>query len=281
MSDLARELTFLAGLGSWERPDNAKTSIREGLESPDRAVRLTALELAAEEMDPEIAAEAVRLFEADPDPEVRGRAAIVLGPALEEMSQEEGWEGPELGELPLSTDLFHQIEERLEKAYRDTDEPKEVRRRALEAAIRSPRPWQQEAIRSAWASDDPEWRLTAVFCMGLVTGFEDEILEALGSDSPELETEAVRAAGAMGLDKAGNHLVSLAASESTPRDLRLAAIEALGTLSPAIGADVLDTLILSDDKELAEKAQEAFDEMALWSQLEDLEEEIETEDDLS
>lgn len=279
MTNLATQLDLLARVGSWDRPENTEALIRQGLESPDSAVRLTALELAAEHMDDELAAAVERLFEADPDLEVRGRAAIVLGPVLEEMNSEEDWEGPDLGELPLSMARFHEIEARLERAYRDAEVPKDVRRRALEAAVRSPRPWQKGAVRSAWASGDPDWRLTAVFCMGYVKGFEAEILEALGSDAPELKIEAVRAAGAMGLEEAGDELVLLAASDGTPRELRFAAIEALATVHPPDAGELLDSLLDSDDEEIAEAAQDAYDEMLVWSRVDGLDDD-ELEEDL-
>lgn len=278
MSDLATDLEHLASLGSWERPENVEALISEGLASPESAVRLLALELAAEHMDDDLADAVARLMESDPEPEVRGRAATVLGPALEEMGEDEDWEGADLDDLPLSEVRFHEIEARLEKVYRDAAAPKLARRRALEAAIRSPRPWHQEAVRTAWASDDPEWRLTAVFCMGHVTGFEAEILEALESDSGEIETEAVRAAGAMGIAKAGAKLASLAASKRTPRPLLLAAIEALGTVPSPDGAEALESLLDSDDEEIAEAAHEAYEQMEMWSQVEGLEDDGEPDD---
>ncbi len=261
MSDLARQLEILASVGSWERPGDAKALILEGFGSPDSAVRLTALELAAEEMDDEVATEVERLLDADPEVAVRARAAIAFGPALEQMIAEEDWEGPDLGDLPMSMSRFHDIEHRLESVYRDAAEPKEMRRRALEAAVRSPRPWQMNVIRSAWASDDSEWRVTAVFCMGCVAGFEAEILEAVDSDSPELQIEAVRALGATGLQPDNDDLMRFAASDDTPRELRLAAIEALGTVGPRGAAELLESLGESNDEEIATTAQEAFEEL--------------------
>ena len=269
MQNLALQLEMLAGLGSWERPDNAKDVILEGLGHQDSALRLNALEIAAEELDPDLTEVIVRLLETDPEHVVRARAAIALGPALEMMSTEEDWEEPELEDLPMSVDRFHDVERCLEKIYRDADEPKQVRRRVLEAAVRSPRDWHKGVIRSAWASEDPEWQLTAVFCMGCIAGFEDQILEALDSDSPELKTEAVRAAGAMGLKAAGRVLAYLAAADDTPREMRLAAIEALGTTPTPESAEVLEMLLLSDDEEIAELARAAFDELAIWQHVDD------------
>lgn len=264
MSELAAQLEVVASLGSWERSEETKALVLDGFRSPDAAVRVLALEVAAQEMDDDLAVEVARLLDTDPDVEVRGLAALTLGPALEEMNSEDDWEGPDLGGLPMSVALFQAIESRLEGIYRDAGEPKEVRRRALEAAVRSPRPWQRAAIRLAWASDDPEWRLTAVFSMGCLSGFKAEILEALESDSAELKVEAMRAIGGQGIEEVGDELVSLVASHQTPHELRLAAIYALATVRPAGGEEVLESLLQTDDEEIAEAAREALDELQMW-----------------
>jgi hypothetical protein len=54
----------------------------------------------------------------------------------------------------------------------DASVPTDVRRRILEASVRAPQDWHRDAIRAAYASDDDVWRLTAVFCMRSVRGFE-------------------------------------------------------------------------------------------------------------
>jgi hypothetical protein len=87
----------------------------------------------------------------------------------------------------------------LQKLYFDNGIPKEVRRRILEASVRAPESWHQNAIQAAYSSGDKDWMLTAVFAMGRVRGFDDQILEALKSADPEIHYEAVEAAGAWGL----------------------------------------------------------------------------------
>ena len=67
--------------------------------------------------------------------------------------------------------------------------PNTCRRRCgggvLEASVRAPQDWRQECD-SGRRTPAPivSWRLTAVFCMRFVRGFNDQILEALGSDDP-------------------------------------------------------------------------------------------------
>ncbi len=271
---LAQELNFLAAVESWDWPEDAGATIVAGLGSDDSELRRTALEIAVGAMDDEVAGALLALLDSEPDPELRGRAAIALGPALEECRDEEGFEGP-FSDAPLSDARFSEVERRLERLYRDAGAPKLVRRRALEAAVRSDRPWQEGAVRSAWASDDTDWRVTAVFCMGLFPGFRAEIAEALGNGVPELELEAVRAAGSRGIEELGGEIYRLAAGDGTEREMRLAAVEALGTTNPPEAQELLEKYVHSADEELAGVAEEALENLYLAaladSELDDLE----------
>lgn len=253
------------------------------LRSDDPQVRAFGLEEVAPMVDDHLARELLR-FARDParEDEERGRALIVLGPALEECSYEEAPDGtleaPPPGteswwELPLSSAGYREVTEELRRIYHDGSLPKLVRRRALEAAVRAPRDWHREAAATAWRSDDPEWRLTAVFAMGHLEGFEDEIGEAFGDEQSLLRQEAMLAAGRgpSGETLAGE-LLGVAADREAPRDDRLAAIEALAELQPDGAFEVLDELIADPDPEVAEAAEAALEEASLWSDLDDLDE---------
>src|SRR6266481_2795514 len=138
----------------------------------------------------------------DKSEKVRGRAAISLGPVLEH-ADTEGFEDAD--DLPIAERTFHRIQESLRKLYMDTNVPKDVRRRILEASVRAPQDWHHDAIRAAYSSDDEAWRLTAVFCMRFVRGFDEQILESLDSKNPDIHCEAVLAAGNWGVDAAWRH----------------------------------------------------------------------------
>ena len=121
------------------------------------------------------------------------RAALVrrrLTPALISFDDED-----ELAEPPTTEPMFQRIQATLQEIHADHSVPKEVRRRVLEASVRAPRDWHQDAIREAYSSSDEEWKLTAVFCMGWIRGFDEQILEMLESRNPDIRYEAVRAAG--------------------------------------------------------------------------------------
>jgi hypothetical protein len=133
-----------------------------------------------------------------------------------------------------------------------------VRRRILEAAVRAPEDWQSQAIRTAYANDDPEWKLTAVFCMRYVRGFEKQILEALQSSDPKVHLEAISAAGNWVVDAAWPHITALLASSATSKDLLLAAIEAVATIRPREAGPLLVDLVDSEDEDIADAADEAM-----------------------
>ncbi|MEN8183684.1 MAG: hypothetical protein ABFS46_14240, partial [Myxococcota bacterium] len=160
--------------------------------------------------------------------------------------------------VPVSEATFLGIQEVLRKLYMDADVPKEVRRRILEAAVRAPKDWHQDAIRTAYSSDDEEWKLTAVFGMRFVRGFDDQILEALESADPEIHYEAVCAAGDWEVDAAWSHITALVTAEEAEKALRLAAIDAVASIRPQEAGVILVELTESDDEEIVEAAYEAM-----------------------
>ena len=191
----------------------------------------------------------------DRSEKVRGRAAISLGPVLEH-ADTVGFEDAD--DLPIAEGTFHRIQELLRRLYMDANVPKEVRRRILEASVRAPQDWHQDAVRAAYFSDDEAWRLTAVFCMRFLRGFDEQILEALDSKNPDIHCEAVLAAGNWEVDAAWPHVVALVTSEETDKALLLAAIEAVASIRPHEAAEILDDLADSDDEDIVAAVHEAM-----------------------
>jgi hypothetical protein len=182
---------------------------------------------------------------ADEPEQLRDRAAISLGPILEQ-ADTDGFEDPD--DVPITEGTFHDIQDSLEKVYRDKSTPKYVRRRILEASVRAPQPWHQDAIRHAYSSGDKEWVLTAVFSMRWVRGFDDQILQALKSEDPEINYQAVIAAGNWELDGAWPHIVELVHDAHSSKPLLLPSIGALSGIRPAEARDILEDLAESDDE---------------------------------
>ena len=192
---------------------------------------------------------------ADEPEQLRARATISLGPVLEQ-ADTDGFEDSD--DVPITERTFHNIQDSLEKLYRDDSTPKEVRRRSLEASVRAPQTWHQDAIRHAYSSGDKEWMLTAVFSMRWVRGFDDQIMLALKSGDPEIQYEAVNAAGNWELDAAWSDIVELLNDAHSPKPLLLAAIGAVGSIRPAEAREILVDLADSDDEEIAEAIDEAM-----------------------
>jgi hypothetical protein len=81
--------------------------------------------------------------------EQRGRVAISLGPVLEQ-ADTEGLENPE--EVPISEQMIRQVQRSLRTRFSDTEVPKGVRPRILDASVRAPQEWHGDAIRTAYGS---------------------------------------------------------------------------------------------------------------------------------
>ena len=186
---------------------------------------------------------------------VRGRAAISLGPVLEH-ADTQGFEDTD--DLPVTERAFHRLQESLRKLYGDANVPGEVRRRILEASVRAPQDWHENAIRAAYSSGDDSWKLTAVFCMRFVRGFDEQILEALDSQDPDVHYEAVVAAGDWRLDAAWRHVATLITSKTTDKALLLAAIDAIASIRPREAVRMLDDLADSPDEDIAAAAEDAM-----------------------
>jgi hypothetical protein len=255
------DLKYLQEVGSWEWPPNAAEEIQEVLRDRQTAEddRLIAIHLAGDlvVMDDEMA-DLLRAIVANREESaaIRAGAAISLGPVLEQTDTEE-FDDP-LSDPPISEATFHRVQATLRKVFLDESEPKEVRRRVLEGAVRATDDWLADAIRAAWARDDKEWKLTAVFAMRYVPGFESEILKALDSKDPEIYLEAIRGAGARELDPAWPHVEALIESPRTEKTLLLAAIEAAAEIRPDEAGPLLVDLSDSSDEEIAEAASEAM-----------------------
>jgi hypothetical protein len=205
---------------------------------------------------------------------LRGQAAISLGPVLDH-TDTEGF-GEDSTTILIAERTFHTIQESLQTLYLRADLPKDVRRRILEASVRAPQDWHSEAVREAYARPDEAWRLTAVFCMSYVPGFDEQILEGLESENRDVRYEAVLAAGTWEVDAAWPHVVAIITSEKRDKALLLAAIDAVASIRPQEATEILLDLAESDDDDIVEAVDEA---LAMAGGLSDLEDDDEDDDE--
>ena len=273
------ELKIFKDIPPWEWPEDAAKTFLGVLrdDQADESERLLAADLAGDStvINDELGDALLAIVNGSKNSDsLRAKAVISLGPALE-YAYMDGFE--DAGDVPISENKFHEIQESLGKLYLDTDVPQEVRRRILEASVRAPLDWHQDAIREAYSSDDVSWRLTAVFCMGFIQGFNDQILEALKNENQDIHYEAVCAAGNWEVDAAWSHIAGLITTDETDKYLLLAAIEAAASIRPQDAAQILIDLTNSEDEDIVDAAHEA---MAMAEMFFD-DEDVDDEDDES
>ena len=191
----------------------------------------------------------------DKSDRIRGLSAIALGPALED-ADTFGFDDPD--EVPISESSYQTIQSTFETLFMNTDLPKEVRRRILEASVRAPQAWHKDAIRSAYADPDKDWELTAVFCMRFVHGFKKQILKALDSEDRDIHCEAISAAGDSEVASAWAHIEAILTQDETEKDLLLAAIEASVQIRPLEACALLTGLLNSEDEDIVDVVNEAI-----------------------
>jgi uncharacterized protein (UPF0147 family) len=254
------DLKSLKDIPPWDWPEGAGATFLD-LMRDGQAVesdRLLAAELAGDLTvinDELVDALLVVLRSGAESEELRVRAATSLGPILEQ-ADTDGFEDAAAALITERT--FSTLQESLREVFGDGAVPKEVRRRILEASVRAPRDWHQDAVRAAYGSGDEAWKLTAVFCMRFVRGFNEQILEALDSKDPDIRYEAVTAAGDWGVEAAWPHIAALIRAEGTAKPLLLAAIGAVAAIRPQDARGILGELTFSDDEDIAEAVDEAL-----------------------
>jgi HEAT repeat protein len=205
-------------------------------------------------MDDRIAEALIGVVIADDEPDgLRSNAAIALGPVLEDCDLM----GFDFGDddVAISEETYGHLRRELKRVVLDEHQPRDVRRAAMEASVRAPDDWHEPQIRAAFESNDPLWKITAVFSMGFVGGFDRQILEALGDDDPRLEREAILAAGHQAVGGAFPKIRALAESEEANPALRLAAVEALAGSDSQTAVDILQRLTDHEDEEIADQAE--------------------------
>src|SRR5258708_21660743 len=180
-------LILLRDTPPWDWPEDAAELLLDALRnarlSEDDLLLATELSGDFTVIDDELADALLSLLHNANKPEaVRGAAAISLGPALEAAGLDDfefdDFEDDD-SSIPISEEMFDKIREALRPLATDPSVPTYVRRRVLEAAVRSQQEWQTGVIRAAYASDDPLWRPAGVFCNRQPKRFEKGNLWAL------------------------------------------------------------------------------------------------------
>ncbi len=264
------DIYTLEDLPPWEWPENAEAMIIGLLQDrqADAEERLLAAELAGDHTNMNDAlADALLTVTGSQEEvgELRGAAVIALGGALEH-AYTMGFEDED--DILLTKSGFQLVINTLHQLFVDESVPEDVRRRVLEASVRAPQDWHDGAVRNAW-SDGGIWRLTAIFCMRFIPGFDDHILDALDDDNPRIHYHAVCAAGEWEVEEAWPHVLDLLIDEDTDKELRLAAIDAAASVNPVEATEMLNRLTASGDDDIVDAAYEALAMAGIIAELED------------
>jgi HEAT repeat protein len=188
---------------------------RFALEDEEPEARAAAIRLLWESEDEKLIPVLVKLMQTDPDEIVRASAATGLGAFVYR------------GELDeINTEAYKAIELSLLAVYHSQEKPI-IRRRALESLGFSGNLEVPALIEESYNSGDKDWIASALFAMGRSADerWEKQILSKLDSTDPDMQLEAVRAAGELEIAGARKPILDLLKKpEELDDDLRTAAI---------------------------------------------------------
>jgi hypothetical protein len=220
-----------------------KTTLRDS----DAEVRTKSIEGLWECEETVLITPFIRLLNEDPSETVQAAAAKALRKyaMLAEMKK--------LG--PSSTSRVSQA---LTDILADRNKPKEVWRRALEAAAPLSLPQVRDAINLAYKNPDIKVKNSALYAMGrnCDAAWLPILIKELTSLNPETRYEAAGACGEICDEEAVPHLIKLALDKDV--EVQQAALLALGKIGGIKASAFLQKCINSPDELVSETAQQAL-----------------------
>ncbi len=229
------------------------------LKDPDSEVQAIAIGGLWEDESPDLIPSFVYLLKQGQTSKVKAAAATALGRYIY------------LGELEEIDDTaLMVVEQALLETIRQPDEDIEVIRRAVEAIAFSSQEGIEQIIENAYYHEDERMRVSAVFSMGRSynSKWESIVLTELDNANPAIRFEAVRACGELELKAAVDQLIELITSEEDSAVLQNA-IWSLGQIGGFKAQELLEQLTESPDEAISAVAEEALNELLLFSGLMD------------
>lgn len=232
-------------------------ALRVFLEDSDAQVRQMAVRGLWDDGGPDLIGPLVQMVHNDADNGVRAATATALGGFVLAGELEE-----------LETAIAMRAEEALLTILADETQALEVRRRALESIAYSSETGVRQLIEDAYYSPDHSMRVSAVFAMGRSADvrWRGLVRAELQNPSPTMRAEAAFACGELEARAALNDLLALL--NDREQNVRLAAIYALGHIGGSDARDALEVVLLGDDAEEVEAAENALEEMSFYADLE-------------
>ncbi len=229
------------------------------LKDPDSEVQAIAIGGLWEDESSDLIPSFVYLLKQGQTSKVKAAAATALGRYIY------------LGELEEIDDTaLMVVEQALLETIRQPDEDIEVIRRAIEAIAFSSREGIEQIIENAYYHEDERMRVSAVFSMGRSynSKWESIILTELDNANPAIRFEAVRACGELELKAAVDQLIELIDIEADSAVLQNA-VWSLGQIGGFKAQELLEHLTESPDEAISTVAEEALNELLLFSGLMD------------
>ncbi len=268
------KLSYLADLEDGYRPydKHALKLLRSLLEDTDPEVRAEAITCLWNDPDPHWIDVLMHKAIDDPHAEVRVHAISALGRYIYD-GEEAGlddWDAPDIEITPKD---YQRVVDFLLRIAQDAEESVSTRRFAIEAlAFRSDDPIVSDLIEWAYHHRDRRMKVSAIFAM---TRHGDPrwtkyILTELRSADQQVQYEAVRAAGELGLHEATETLIEMARGKNIRKPLRLLAIFALGETGDERAYPVLEKLARARDRDVRDVARDAIEEWHAVAEMEEL-----------
>jgi HEAT repeat protein len=147
----------------------------------------------------------------------------------------------------------------------------EVRRRAIESIAFSSEPAVAQIIENAYYDENEKMQVSAIFAMGRSadSSWRPQVIAELDNENSEIRFEAARASGEL---EAGDAVPKLLEIIEEDPDLQVQemAIWALGRIGGQVAREVLEECLESEVEAIALAAEEALDELNLFSDSFDL-----------
>jgi HEAT repeat protein len=268
------KLTFLADIEDGYRPydKHALRLLRSLLDDPDAEVRSEAIACLWHDPDPRWIDVLIRKATEDRHTDVRAHAISALGHYVYE-GNAAAFEDWDVTVFDITPEDYARVCDFLFRVARDPSEPLEARRYAIEAlAFREEDPDVCDLIEWAYQQHDRRLKASAIFAMARngAPCWTEYILAELRSPDPEIQYEAVRAAGELRLQEATDTLIELVRGKGVRKPLRLLAIYALGETGDERAYPLLDRLTHSRDRDVRDVARDAIEMWVMVSAEEEM-----------
>ena len=273
------KMNWLIDIAEGFRSLDARASkfVRSLLDDADPQVRAEAVACLWNSSDPTWIDVLIDKAENDPDLDVRTRGISALGHYIYEKEVAEFTDDPDGIAEAISERDIERIVNFLFATAQDLDASVDERRYAIESLSFLDDAEVDALIEWAYGQEDPRYRVSALFAMGR-TGdlrWSEPVLAELHSANREVQYEAVRASGELGLHEATDDLIRLARGRGIEKSLRLVAIYALGVAGDERAYPILEELCHARDRDVRDAAREAAEEWLIAS----VNDQFEVEDD--